>query len=129
MFKKLLANLPFNPSLIDQVSFYHGRLKQEAAIRRLGFIMMIAAMVVQFIATLYPAQPSLAASPNDILDGITNKNSILHAWDTDAGHVREIYSKFGITRANIAAIPGQSPNATVQFRRPHDYWSVGRTCP
>jgi hypothetical protein len=125
MFKKLLANLPFNPSLIDQVSFYHGRLKQEAAIRRLGFIMMIAAMVVQFIATLYPAQPSLAASPNDILDGITNKNSILHAWDTDAGHVREIYSKFGITRANIAAIPGQSPNATVHSTA-HDYWSIGR---
>ena len=124
MFKKLLSNLPFNPSLIDQVSFYYGRLRQESAVRRLGFALMLAAMVVQFIAALYPPQQSLAASPNDVLDGITNKNSILSAYDANTHHVRDIYSKFGITRANIAAISGQSTNATVHSTA-RDYWSVG----
>jgi hypothetical protein len=126
MFKKLLANLPFNPSLIDQVSFYHARLRQEVVIRRLGFVMMVAAMMVQFIATLYPAQPSLAASPNDVLDGITNKNSILNAWDSNAGNIRAIYGKFGITRENIAHISGQKPNATVRSTSGNNFWSVGR---
>jgi hypothetical protein len=124
MFKKLLANLPFNPSLIDQVSFYYGRLRKEAAIRRLGFIMMIAAMAVQFIATLYPAQPSLAASRNDVLDGINTKNDVLRGWDANTHHARDIYSKFGITRENIAAIHGQKPNATISSTG-RDYWSVG----
>src|SRR3982750_3374656 len=111
MFKKLLANLPFNPGLIDQVSFYHQRLRQEAGIRRLGFLMMALALVVQLVAALAPAQKSLAASSNDILNGITNKNSILRSWDTNSGHIQQIYGKFGITRQNIAAIPGQNPNA------------------
>src|SRR4051812_1566367 len=113
MFKNLLSNLPFNPSLLDQVSFYYGRLRSEAAIRRLGFVLIVAAMAVQFFAALYPPQQSLAASPNDVLDGITDKNSILKAWDANTHHVRDIYSKFGITRQNIADIKGQSTNSTV----------------
>jgi hypothetical protein len=124
MFNKLLSNLPFNPSLLDQVSFYYGRLRQESSVRRLGFILMAAAMAIQFIATLYPPQQSLAASPNDVLDGITDKNSILRAWDANTHHARDIYSKFGITRANIVAINGQNPNSTVNSVA-KDYWSVG----
>jgi fimbrial isopeptide formation D2 family protein len=124
MFKKLLSNLPFNPSLLDQVGFYYGRMRQEAGIRRLGFILIVAAMFVQFVATLYPPQQSLAASPNDVLDGITDKNSILRAWDANTHHARDIYSKFGITRSNIAAINGQSTNSTVNSVS-RDFWSVG----
>jgi hypothetical protein len=124
MFKRLLSNLPFNPSLLDQVSFYYGRLRQEESIRRTGFVLIVLAMVVQFIATLAPPQQSLASSPNDILNGITNKNSILRAWDANTHHLRDVYSKFGITRANIANINGQGTNSTVNSTA-RDYWSVG----
>jgi hypothetical protein len=124
MFKNLLSNLPFNPSLLDQVSFYYGRLRSEAAIRRLGFVLIVAAMVVQFIATLYPPQQSLAASPNDVLDGITDKDSILKAWDANTHHIKDVYSKFGITKQNIADIKGQATNSTVNSTA-NDYWSTG----
>jgi hypothetical protein len=124
MFKRLLSNLPFNPSLLDQVSFYYGRLRQEESVRRTGFVLIVLAMVVQFIATLAPPQQSLASSPNDILNGITNKNSILRAWDANTHHLRDVYSKFGITRANIANINGQGTNSTVNSTA-RDYWSVG----
>ena len=79
MFKKLLANLPFNPGLAEQLSFYTKRLNQETAVRRLGFAMVGLAFLVQLFAVMYPAQNSLASSPNDVLDGITNKASILRA--------------------------------------------------
>ena len=125
MFKKLLANLPFNPGLIDQVNFYAKRLRHEAVLRRFGFILMSLALSVQLLAALYPSQNSLAASPNDILNGITNKASILRAWDNNAGHIRAIYGKFGITRANIAAISGSQPNSTV-VSTGRNYWSIGR---
>jgi uncharacterized repeat protein (TIGR01451 family) len=125
MFKKLLANLPFNPGLIDQVTFYGRRMKQESSIRRAGFIFISLGFVVQLVAVMSPAQNSLAASSNDILDGITTKASILKAWDANTGNIQAIYGKFGITKANIAAIPGEQPNVTLSstFR---DYWSVGR---
>lgn len=125
MFKKLLANLPFNPSLIDQVGFYAQRLRRETMIRRLGFVMVALSLLIQIMAALYPAQTSLAASPNDVLNGITTKSSLLRAWDANTGDIRAIYGKFGITRANIAAIPGEQPNATISTGS-KNYWSVGR---
>ena len=69
MFKKLLSNLPFNPSLIDQVGFYARRLRREAAIRRTGFAIMALAVVVQVFAVVSPPQATLAHSSNDLLQG------------------------------------------------------------
>jgi fimbrial isopeptide formation D2 family protein len=126
MFKKLLANLPFNPGLIDQVTFYGQRMKRDASIRRLGFAFIGLGFIVQLAAAAYPAQNSLAASSNDVLNGITNKNSILSAWDNNTGNIQGIYGKFGITRQNIANIPGQQPNATVVSSASNNYWSIGR---
>lgn len=69
MFNKLLRNLPFNPSLVDQVSFYSKRLSREAGIRRAGFALIAMTMALQVFATLAPAQASLACDPsnNDIV--------------------------------------------------------------
>ncbi|MBA3757905.1 hypothetical protein H0X09_03535 [Candidatus Saccharibacteria bacterium] len=125
MFKKILANLPFNPSLVEQINFYSHRLRGEAALRRLGFIMVILSLLVQIVAAQYPAQNSLAASPNDIINGITTKSSLLQAWDNNTGNIRAIYEKFGIKRANIAAIPGEKPNATIKSTS-RNWWSTGR---
>ncbi len=126
MFKKLVSNLPFNPGLLDQTTFYLNRLKQETAIRRIGFLFISLAFMVEILAVVYPPQNSLAASPNDILSGITTKSSILTAWDNNAGNVRAIYSKFGITRENIADISGQQTNATVVSAASNNFWSIGR---
>lgn len=69
MFDKLLRNLPFNPSLIDQVSFYSKRLSKESGIRRAGFALIAMTMALQVFATMAPAQASLACDPsgNDII--------------------------------------------------------------
>lgn len=125
MFQKLLSNLPFNPGLIAEVAFYGRRLRQEAVLRRAGFVFMSLALVIQVAAALYPAQNSLAASPNDILSGLTTKTSLLKAWEANTGNIRAIYLKFGITKENIAAIPGEQPNATINSTG-RDWWSVGR---
>lgn len=125
MFQKLVSNLAYNPGLINQVSFYSSRLRKETAIRRVGFAFIALALVVQTAAVMWPAQKSLAASPNHILNGLTNKSSILQAWDANAGGVQAIYAKFGVTRANIAAIPTEKPNATI-VTTTRDWWSIGR---
>lgn len=69
MFKKLLSNLPFNPSLIGEVSFYAQRIRSEAVIRRTGVIVMLLAMLIQAFAILSPPEPTLAESNSDVVRG------------------------------------------------------------
>ncbi len=67
MFKKLLSNLPFNPSLISQVSFYAQRIKRESSVRKVGLVFIVLAMGVQMLAAISPAQASNTGSTNDVL--------------------------------------------------------------
>ncbi len=124
MFKKLISNLPFNPSLFDQVSFYASRMRADASIRRVGFGFIALAFVVQSVAAVYPAEKSLASSPNDIVNGLTDKNSLLSAWDNNTGNVRAIYRKFGIQRESLASLSTQ-PNETIKSTD-RNWWSIGR---
>ena len=124
MFKKLVANLPFNPSLITQVSFYTERLKQERSIRRLSFLFIVAAMLIQMFAVVVPPEKSLAASSNHIINGLKTRDDILSAWDN--GDVAGIYGAFGVTRDDIASLP-QQPNANLFSGDGNDYWTIGRS--
>ncbi len=124
MFKKLVANLPFNPSLITQVGFYADRLKKEKSIRRLSFVFISLAMFIQMFAVIAPPERSLAASSNHIQNGIRTRQDILNGWDFYGSDLAAIYEQFGITRADIAALP-LHPNETIRSTD-KDYWSIGR---
>jgi hypothetical protein len=127
MFKKLISNLPFNPSLLGQVSFYAKRLHQEESIRRLGFGFMALAMFIQVFAVMAPPQKSLAYSNDYIINGLQTRDDILRAWDGQTGdaNVAQIYGRFGLTRDDIAALP-LNPNVTIASNQA-DYWTIGRT--
>jgi hypothetical protein len=103
MFKKLLSNLPFNPSLINQVSFYMQRLKREAAIRRLGVVFMVLAVLVQIVAIASPPQPTLASSSNDIINGGFGSQfeGTADCVNNIQGY-RDILARFSITCDNVA---------------------------
>lgn len=94
--------MPFNPSLINQVSFYANRMKKEAVIRRTASILMAGTMFIQFFAVISPPQPSLAASGNDIIPGgITSKQNAVDWCNTNL-EIRTIFSHFGVTCSAIA---------------------------
>ncbi len=69
MVRKLLSNIPYNPSLLGQVTFYAGRLKSEAAVRRLGVVCIVLALFLQMFAVFSPTQSAVANSQNDIING------------------------------------------------------------
>ena len=103
MFDKLLSNLPFNPSLVDQVAFYARRMRREQAIRRLGFGFLAIAFVIQFIAVLSPAQPSLAASNNDLINGGINSASQAYNYcQQNIGSYGDILDNYGISCKDVA---------------------------
>lgn len=103
MLNKLLANLPFNPSLIGQVSFYANRLKQETSIRRLGFLFMALALAVQIFAVVAPPQPSLASSSNDMISGgFSTHQEAVESCDANREQFADIVNHFGVTCEDIA---------------------------
>jgi uncharacterized repeat protein (TIGR01451 family) len=127
MFKKIVSNLPFNPSMITALGFYGDRLKKEKSVRRLSFVFIALTMIVQMLVVASPPQKSLASSPNHILDGLSrynstsyNKNFLLQSWDNNAD-VRAIYSYFGVTRADLSGMV-----ADKIFSQEADYWTTGR---
>lgn len=97
MFKKLLSNLPFNPSLIGQVSFYAQRMHQETRVRRLGLIMVVLSVIVQMFAVVSPPEPTLAHSANDIVPGgFVTKAQAVENCRKDSYDFQTILAHFGI---------------------------------
>jgi hypothetical protein len=126
MFKKLVSNLPFNPSLLSQVSFYAKRVQQEESVRRMGFGLVALAMFIQMFAVIAPPEKSLAASANHIINGLRTRNDILAAWDRAGSDIPAIYGKFGLTRQDIANLP-LNPNTVIRSNSGPDWWTIGRT--
>jgi hypothetical protein len=115
MFKKLVSNLPYNPSLITQVGFYADRLRQEKSIRRLSFVFIALAMAVQSLAVISPPERSLAYSTNHILNGVRTKQDILNAYDNAGSDIKDIYTAFNISRADIAAMTSSPTSIFAQM--------------
>lgn len=113
MFKKLLSNLPYNPSLIGQVSFYAKRLHGEERIRRLGLVFVVLAFLVQMFAFVSQPEPTLANSTNDIIDGgFTNREqAALHCINpkSDFG---EILAYYGVTCEMLNSAPTVTVRST-----------------
>lgn len=125
MFKKLISNLPFNPSLLDQVSFYSKRLRKEESVRRFGFGFMALTMFIQMFAVIAPPQKSLAYSSDYIAPNgfTTSKASVLAAWDNPNSDIQAIYARFGVTRDMIVNL---SPIMRINSGT-NNYWTTGRS--
>lgn len=124
MFKKLLSNLPFNPSLIGQVSFYAKRMHREEKIRQLGVAFIVLAMVLQVFAFIAPPESTLAQSGNDIIrGGFTTQAQAVDACETNRQDYKNILAHFDISCANLAAASTQNIRSTDYDKK---LYSMGR---
>ncbi len=129
MFRKLVSNLPFSPSLINQLGFYTNRLKKEQFTRKLGFIFMILAILTQTMTVAMPTQASVKASDNDIVYGGNGKTKagIVQAYANNRdnfGHtdIRAIFNYYHITAANL----NSSKVVEIRSTTANNYMSIGR---
>lgn len=103
MFKKLLSNLPFNPSLITQVSFYAKRLKRESSIRKAGFVFVSLTLAMQAFAVISPAQASNKCSSNDVIRcGFTSKSQAVQQCNSNSQGFRSLIEYYGVNCEKIA---------------------------
>jgi hypothetical protein len=104
MFNRLISNLPFNPSLIHQVAFYSKRMKQEAALRRLGFVFIALTFFVQLFAVVAPPKHSLAQVGNDILSGgFSSQGSAVAKCNSNEQGFGETLAHFGVSCGALGA--------------------------
>ena len=107
MFKKIVSNLPFCPTLVEQLGFYMGKLKTEENIRRLGLLFIILTIAVQSLSVLQAPESANASNSNDMITGgIISKNvsELLKIYDNNTQNFKDIVSYVGITRANLASV-------------------------
>lgn len=108
MFRKIVSNLAFSPALVGQLGFYAKRLRKEESTRRIGLVFVALALIVQSFAVFTPPESANAANADNIVySGIRNKADMLAVYDRGAdsagrNDIQQIYSHFGVTRADIA---------------------------
>lgn len=113
MFKKLVSNLPFSPSLVGQLGFYARRLKKEEAIRRLGLIFTAFALVIQSVAVFNPPESANAADGNDMCPGVTANaagvSKVKACYNNNTRHFKDVMTYFGITKTALwSALDGSA---------------------
>ena len=118
MFRRLLSNLPFNPSLINQVSFYAKRVHQEEGVRRSGMVMMVLALLMQLFAVVTPPQQSFATPGNDVIPGgFSQKATAMEYCERNAYNFRHILNRFDIDCGNLNASTTRTIRSTDYNRK------------
>lgn len=103
MFKKLLSNLPFSPSIITEVAFYAKRLRKESSLRKIGFVFVALTLVVQIFAVISPAEASNQCSSNDVIRcGFKSKEEAVQKCNANTQGLRSIVNNYGINCDTIA---------------------------
>ncbi|MCA9334532.1 hypothetical protein KC953_00120 [Candidatus Saccharibacteria bacterium] len=109
VFRKLISNLPYSPSLITEVGFYANRLRDEDVTRRFTVLFVILAMLVQSLALISPPESANASSEQDIIrGGVSDLNDFLIRYDHNENDIKDIYTALGISRSEIAAAKSES---------------------
>ena len=76
MFKNLVTDIPFNPSLIEHIPQYRTYLRKERKLRLIGLFIFLLAFILQIFITIFPANSAVNYSPNDLLTGGFNSQSV-----------------------------------------------------
>ncbi len=124
MINRLLRNLPFNPSLIDQVSFYGKRLRKENSLRRIGFGFIAVAMVVQMFGFISPTEASNQCSSNDVIRcGFKTRDEAVQKCNSNTYGFGSILTYYGISCATLGSAATKTVGATDQGDQ---LYSMGR---
>ena len=124
MFEKLLSVLPYNPSIIDKFYFYSKRIKSEKSVRRMTLVIVVIGFLVQFFAVFSPPTPTLADSPNDLVNG--GFSSAAQAASDCTNNVQDygtILANYGINCNMVASAKTVTINSDAYN---HQLYSMGR---
>ena len=98
MFRKIISNLPFSPTLISELGFYAKRLRKEETTRRIGLILTALALVVQSFVAFSPPESANAANAGDLVyGGFKGRTDMLQACNNNTQGFRDLIHHADIT--------------------------------
>ena len=104
MFRKIVSNLSFSPSLVTELGFYAHRLRSEEITRRLTIIFVTLALVVESLVVFSPPESANASSVQDLIPGgVQSLSDFLIRYDKNTDNIKDIYTALGVTREEISA--------------------------
>lgn len=109
MFKKIVSNLSFSPTLVGQLGVYSKKLKKEQAMRKFGLIFMILVLIIQYLIIFYPPESANNSNRNDMIIGGLNTNdsdslnNFLNDYDNNKRNLQSTLTYLGITKDEIIA--------------------------
>lgn len=126
MHRKIISNLAFSPTTMDQVSFYAKRLKKEESVRRLGLVLVVFSMFIQIFAAMVPPEKSMAASNNDVVHGGVRNLEDFKANYNSKADVRALYQRFGVQAGDLTHAKASLVNFNFQQQGAAGTKTVGR---
>lgn len=125
MFRKLVSNLSYSPSLIGEVAKLARSLKREEQLRRSGLLFLGLALLLNTFALLMPPESANTASSYDMVyGGVRSTDELLAQYDKNEANIRDILESFGITRKELAVvhpttIDSKNDKLLLASRKPH----------
>lgn len=130
MINKLISNLPYNPSLVEELAFYGKRLRKEQSVRRIGVILIFLSLLVQLFAAAIPPEKSLAESSNDVIKGgpVKNLEDLKKRYTNNkkSPGAEGLYKRFGLTGSDMTHAKANLVNFNYQNEGARGVKTVGR---
>lgn len=103
-------------------------MRQEEALRRIGFILIIFVMIAQIFAIMSPSKSSLATSTGDIIYGASSRQEVLQAYRNNRdklgrNDIQAIFDYYGIGETQIA----NAKSVTIKDGDGREYINTSRT--
>lgn len=118
VFKKLVTNLSFSPSLIREVALYAKKLKKETQLRFIGVCAAIIAFALQLFVIWSPPEPGNTAHPSNIIyGGIHSKQDFLQRYQRNEASLQSIVSALGIQPSEIHSLQENQQSMTHSIYR------------
>lgn len=105
MFRKLITNLSFSPTLIGEVASYAKTLKREEKLRRVSLLLLIPALALQALALVKPPESPNTASGYDLVyGGADSLEQVLYHYNRNSSHLQDKLSRLGITHDEVRSL-------------------------
>lgn len=113
MFRKIISNLPFSSTLVEQLGVYAKRIKKEETTRKLGLLFIALTIIVQLFILMQP--PESANARDDIVNLESATSSLQKKGIELSVNATSITQGF-TNAANIIAKPQEQISYTLTIR-------------
>ncbi len=107
MFRKLISNLSFSPSLVAELAVFAKNLKKQKRLRFIGVALLVLALLLQVFGIVFLNNKTQTHESNLIYGGVINKEYFLQRYKQNDLSIRGILSSIGVGSDDITNLKNE----------------------